>query len=189
MLESDLNELKQYKAITLYEQGYKISNNGDCYPDIYYFCGFIEDIYIKDEKLILRVYGLGFPLIWEFRHKELKIEVEKINNYEKKYEETNYEYMTINTSFEDEDDKSRYFSHTEYKLFKYIDFEFLVGQFAEVGYESYQIENAILTDEYALKLLEKEISDYDNLDYADNINYEYLDSQDLYFDYFDDEDY
>lgn len=164
MLKINLNELKQFKAIALYSEGYDyIYNEEDYIPDIYYFCGFIEHIYARDGKIVFKVYGVGFADSGKLRHTEFEINMQEIDVYEKKieadygiYDEyTSYEYMNINTSYESNLINSRYTSNSQFKLFKNLNFRFLMRRFGELlpPDKICEIESAMLMDESILRLV------------------------------------
>lgn len=159
MLKFNLNELKQFKAIALYSEGYEyIFDKDDYIPDIYYFCGFIEHIYAKDGAIVFKVYGAGYPYCEKIIHTELKINMKEIDVYEKKIEDANgicAECINIHTNYECNLLKSRYFSKSVIKIIKNLDFRFLMRKFYEVvpPYDICLIESSMLMDKSILRLV------------------------------------
>lgn len=159
MFKINLNELKQFKAIALYSQGYEyIYNEDDYIHDMYYFCGFIEHVYAKDGDIVFKVRGAGFPNCEKIIHTELKINMQEIDVYEKEVEKANGicdECVNIETSYECELLNSKYNSKSVFKLFKKLDFRFLMRKFYEVipSDDICLIESSMLMDEYILGLV------------------------------------
>lgn len=164
MLKINLNDLKKYKVFVLYQQGYTFYDEEDepC-PDFYYFCGFIEDVYTKQGEIFFKVYGVGFGATENLKHVEFKVHMKDIETYISDFKKTyniysgikGYEYINIKTSFKCDFDNSRYHSNTEYRLFKNLDFIFIMRRFYELVPENFicQIESAMLTDPYVMKIV------------------------------------
>ena len=164
MLKINLNELKQFKAIRFNST----ESGGD---DIDYFYGFIERVYAEDGKIIFKVYGVKFPYDGELRHTELEIDMQDISDYKKSIEETytiyynhmdeprtytiNDECLDISTHREINLSGSIYTAVSSFKLFKSLDFRYLMRQFYETTNDDMiaSIESLMLMDEYVFRLV------------------------------------
>ena len=153
MLKINLNELRRYKVFVLYQDGYTFYDEEDePIPDLYYFFGFIEDVYTKQGEIFFKVYGAGFNAIEDLKHAEFKVHMKDINLYEENKE---YECMDIKESISRDYDDCRHYSSTKYTLFKNIDFEFIMSTFYNLVPQNFicDLEFAMLTDPYVLKIV------------------------------------
>lgn len=164
MLKINLNELRKYKVFAFYQDGYEYFHERDEYcPDFSYFCGFIEHIYTRQGEIIFKVYGVGLGSQEKLKHAEFKIHMKDIEKYTSDFKKTyniypginGYEYINIKTSFKCNFDNSIYHSNTEYRLFKNLDFRFIMRRFYELVPENFicQIESAMLTDSYVKNIV------------------------------------
>lgn len=164
MLKINLNELKQFKVFVYYSEDSEfVYSKNDYIPDHSYFCGFIEHIYAKDGKIVFRVYGGGYPSCEILNHTEFELDMRQIDVYENKIKKTyniydeykDYEYMNIETSYESNSYDSRYISKSEIKLFKNLNFRFLMRRFYEVIPSTFicELESAMLMDEDVLSIV------------------------------------
>lgn len=162
MLKINLNELRKYKVFVFYQEGYEyFYETGEYDQDFSYFCGFIENIYTKQGEIIFKVYGLGIRN--KLKHAEFKIHMKDIEIYISDFKKTyniypgikGYEYMNIETSFKYDFDNSRYHGHTKYRLFKNLDFRFIMRRFYELVPPTFicEIESAMLTDPQIRKIV------------------------------------
>ena len=160
MVKINLNELRKYKVL-IYCDNHTEEDYVCCYinSDCYYICGFIENVYTKNGEIVFCIYGAKCKSE-KLKHMEIKVHMKDIEVYENTFTETyniykdsiGYEFINIKTSnsFKDNEMYSR--SDMEYRLYKNLDFRFLMRRLYELVPHEYlcTIEMAMLNDPYVL---------------------------------------
>lgn len=174
MLKINLNELKKYKVFTNEGRYDKYKNEDEeYYPDRWYLCGFIEDIYINEGKIVFKIYGYDYSCKGKMKYSKHEIDIKNINSYisgfiikdeenEKNEYKEYYEYTSINIydKYDTHDYETRDITgyveiSEEVNLYKDIDFKFIMRRFYEAVPPTFicDVESAMLLDEKVKKIV------------------------------------
>lgn len=151
MIKINLNELRKHKIFTSYQNYY---DNCGYFPS--YYCGFIDNIYVKNGFIILNVYGYGLQR--KMKNDEFKIDIKTINKFEVCDEsieiKTSEEYNDYD--YETDEIIGKVQVSDEFKFFKNNDFRFIMREFYKVIPSTFicELEAEMLTNEKILNIVD-----------------------------------